>query len=53
MINLPVLVLNLEVVQPRVLQIGGENDGFVPRLAWQLNSQIPIVERNEDKVGVL
>ncbi len=50
---LPSLVFGAEVEGARVLEIGGENDGLVSGLARKLDSEVPSVESDEDKVEVL
>lgn len=53
MVLLPVLVFGAEVKGARVLQVWGEDDGFVPSLSRKLNAQIPRVQRDKCKLKVL
>lgn len=53
MVLLPALVFSSQVEGARVLQIGRQHDGLVASFPRELNSQIPGIERDEDKVEVL
>lgn len=53
MVLLPALVFSSQVEGARVLQIGRQHDSLVASFSRELNSQIPGIERDEDKVEVL
>ena len=53
MVLLPSLILGAEVEGAGVLQVRGENDGLVAGLAWQLDTQVPGIEGDEDEVEIL
>ena len=53
MVLLPSLVLGAKVKGPRVLEIGRKHDSLVAGFPRKLDTQVPGIERNKDKVQVL
>ena len=50
---LPSLVLCAQIESARVLQVGREDNGLVASLARQLNAEVPGVESDKGKLGVV
>jgi ABC-type lipoprotein release transport system permease subunit len=50
---LPSLVFRSKVEGAGVLQIGGENDGLVAGLSRKLNTKVPSIKGNKNKVEIL
>lgn len=50
---LPPLVFGAELEGPRMLQVGGQHDRLVARLARELDAQVPCLQGDEDEIQVL
>lgn len=50
MVLLPSLILGTKIEGAGVLEIGGKYDGLVTGFAGELDTEIPSVEGNKDKV---
>ena len=53
MMLLPSLIFGAQIKGPRVLEVGREHDSFVSRLTRKLNAQVPRVEGDKGKFGVV
>lgn len=53
MVLLPALVFSSQIEGARVLQVGRQHNCLVSGFSGELNSEVPSIQSNEDKVEIL
>lgn len=50
---LPALIFGAQVEGPRMLEVRGQDDGFVPCFAWKLDAEVPRVQGDKGELEVI